>query len=257
MENLNNPAKRILNLVNQVRSKHDTLATSIVWGEVFGLDSAVLKDDPHQVYEKLILVRKEVELVESLMQKTTFSKNLYQPYLTRVKNTISVANISTTWNNYKPNLSADTVLSIMFCSEILSDEESIDKEELESILSSVKTLKQEIEASSISPEMRNFLISQLNIIENAIQNYPITGGVAIKNAFSQGFTDLASNADNIAKSTLDDYEEASKVANLWKFLKTIGKGVTETDRMANALVGLYEKGHKASDTVINLLSGPQ
>ncbi|TOA84966.1 hypothetical protein CGK17_24080, partial [Vibrio parahaemolyticus] len=99
MENLNNPAKRVLHLVNQVRTKQDNLPMSVAWGEVFGLDTELVKRDPHEVYDKLMLVRKEIELVNRLMMQTSFSNNLYQPYLDRVKSTISLTNVSATWNN--------------------------------------------------------------------------------------------------------------------------------------------------------------
>ncbi|GLR77158.1 hypothetical protein [Aliivibrio sifiae] len=255
MEYLNNPAKRVLNLVNQVKSKNDSVTMSVAWGEVFGLDINVVKKDPHEVYSKLMLVRKEIELLESLMQQTSFSRNLYQPYLDRVKSTISVNNLSATWTSYKNNLSTDTILALRYCSEILEDEDAVDKDELESILNSVRALKEEIETSSLSPGMHDFLISQLDIIESAIQSYPITGGSALKKAFSQGFTDLASRVDDISESTDDDHDEASKVATVWGNLKTASKGIAETDRMANALIGLYDKGQNVAEPLLSLFSG--
>ncbi|MFW1170228.1 hypothetical protein ACEV77_25010, partial [Vibrio parahaemolyticus] len=168
------------------------LPMSVAWGEVFGLDTELVKRDPHEVYDKLMLVRKEIELVNRLMMQTSFSNNLYQPYLDRVKSTISLTNVSATWNNYKNNLSTDTILALRYCSEILEDEDAVDKEELEAILNSIQTLRQDIENSSLSSGMYDFLISQLDIIESAIQSYPIVGGAALKKAFSEGFTDLAS-----------------------------------------------------------------
>ncbi|MEZ8356027.1 hypothetical protein [Vibrio sp. 10N.222.49.C12] len=255
MENLNNPAKRVLHLVNQVKTKKDNVPMSVAWGEVFELDTELVKRDPHEVYDKLMLVRKEVELVERLMKQTTFSSNLYQPYLDRVKSTISLTNVSASWNNYKNKLSTDTILALGYCSEILEDEDPVDKEELEAILSSIQTLRQDIENSSISSGMYDFLMSQLNIIESAIQSYPIVGGAALKKAFSEGFTDLASRVDDISDGAENDHEKASNVAKVWGNLRTAAKGIAETDKMANALLGLYEKGQNAAEPLLDLLSG--
>jgi hypothetical protein len=255
MENLNNPAKRVLHLVNQVKTKKDNIPMSVAWGEVFGLDTELVKRDPHEVYDKLMLVRKEIELVEGLMKQTSFSNNLYQPYLDRVKSTISLTNVSATWNNYKNKLSTDTILALGYCSEILEDEDAVDKEELEAILNSIQTLRQDIENSSISSGMHDFLMSQLDIIESAIQSYPIVGGAALKKAFSEGFTDLASRVDDISEGAENGHEEASKVAKVWGNLKTASKGIAEADKMANALLGLYEKGQNAAEPLLNLLSG--
>ncbi len=43
MKDLTNSAKRILNLVLQVKGKPDQLPMSEVWGDVFGLDAKLVK----------------------------------------------------------------------------------------------------------------------------------------------------------------------------------------------------------------------
>ncbi|HCE2054730.1 TPA: hypothetical protein NGS83_004693, partial [Vibrio parahaemolyticus] len=116
-------------------------------------------------------------------------------------------------------------------------------------------LRQDIENSSLSSGMYDFLISQLDIIESAIQSYPIVGGAALKKAFSEGFTDLASRVDDISDGAENDHEKASKVVKVWGNLKTASKGIAEADKMANALLGLYEKGQNAAEPLLNLLSG--
>lgn len=63
MKDLTNSAKRILNLVLQVKGKPDQLPMSEVWGDVFGLDAKLVKDDPYQVYEKLRFLRGELDLL--------------------------------------------------------------------------------------------------------------------------------------------------------------------------------------------------
>lgn len=255
MKDLTNPAKRILNLVQQVKEKPDQPPMSEVWGKVFGLDIELVKKDPYQVYEKLRFVRGELDLLEELMRETQFTSSLYEPYIQRVRNTVSVNNLSAGWGNYKNNLKEDTVLALKYCSEIIPSEPSIEKKELEGILSSINKLKQEVENSSLSSGMYGFLMSQLAIIENAIQNYPITGGSAIRRAFSDGFTDLAAHADNISNANEADKKSASKVAEVWGALKTAGKEFVEADRIANAYIGLIEKGQAASEAVIGLLNG--
>jgi hypothetical protein len=255
VKDLTNPAKRILNLVQQVKGKPDQPPMSEVWGEVFGLDVELVKKDPYQVYEKLRFLRSELDLLEELMKETQFSSSLYEPYIQRVRNTISVNNLAAGWGNYRNNLKEDTVLALKYCSEIITSEPSIDPKELEGILSTILKLKQEIENSSLSSGMYKFLINQLAIIENAIQNYPITGGAAIRKAFSEGFTDLAAHADNISTANEVDKESASKVAAVWGAMKSAGKEFVEADRIANAYIGLIEKGQAASEAVIGLLNG--
>lgn len=255
MEDLNNPAKRVLQLVNQVKTKNTNLAMSVAWGDVFGLDSELVKRDPHEVYDKLRLLQKEIDIVERLMEESVFSNDLYKPYLDRVRNTIALNNLSATWNNFASNLSPDTMLALRYCCEVLEDEDAVDKEELQEIFNSIQTLRQDIGNSSISPSMYDFLMSQLDIIERAIQSYPITGGAALGKAFSEGFTDLASRVQDISESSDADYEEASKVSKVWGNLQTASKGVTQADGVANALISLYGKGQNAVEPLLNILSG--
>ncbi len=254
MQDLTNPAKRVLNLVQQVKSQSDQQPMSEAWGKVFGLKIELVKEDPHQVYEKLRFLRSELDLFEERMQETEFSNSLYEPYIQRVRNTISVNNLAASWSNYKHNLTSDTVLALKYCAEIIPSEPSVDQKEFERILSAINDLKQEIANGNLSRGMYKILISQITIIENAIQSYPVIGGVAIKKAFSEGFADLVENAESISSTNETDKSTASKIAKIWNSMKEAGNEFVETDRIASAYVGLIEKGQATSDTVIGWLN---
>jgi hypothetical protein len=101
MKDLTNPAKRILNIVDQVKNKPDNLRMSEVWGGVFGIDAQLVKQDPHQVYEKLRFLRDELDALEEFMEETKFSDSLYKPYIERVRYTIDASSPSSGWSNYK------------------------------------------------------------------------------------------------------------------------------------------------------------
>lgn len=254
MTRLTNPAKRILELAQEARSKPDNSQLLEIWGEVFGLEKETIKNDSHLVYEKLALVRSELDLLLKLMNETAFSPSLYEPYLKRIRNTISVNNLSIPWAKLKNNLQDDTLLAIKYCSEILPSESDIDPQDLEKILATIKKLQSELENSSLSAGMYRFLCDQLVIIEHAIQSYPITGGSAIKKAFAAGFTNLAENADNISHSNEQDKEKLNEVAGIWSALKSAGKEFVEANRIATAYSEIIEKGQKASEAVIGLLN---
>lgn len=129
--------------------------------------------------------------------------------------------------------------------------EPIDHEELQNILDRVQELRQEIENSSLSGHVYDFLTGQLDIIEKSIKQYPIKGAESIRKAFSEGFADLATRADDLRNE--DDREEAAKVAGLWASLKRAGNAVVDADRIATAYVNLIEKGQTAAEAVTGLL----
>ena len=250
MENYSNSAYRILNVIRTASSVGGNTPTTTVWANVFGLDANVAKSDPHFVHQKLTLLRGELELLASSMASTHFSENLYKPYINNVSRAVSVTNIGASWSSYSGNLGADTIVAINYCAEILPKETECDFKSLTEILNSIDKLREQIESSDLHQATKSFVLSQISIIEKAIQNYPITGVESIKKAFTEGFSDICSHADNIRE---DDVEVRSKVGEFWVKLRKVGGSVVEADKIASAVVKLVENGGKLSDGVAGLL----
>ena len=185
-----------------------------------------------------------------MMKSTKFSETLYLPHIAKIRKTVTVANITAPWSHYKTQLSLDTILSLSFCSEIMESEESIPLEELESLLEKIAELKAEIETGSLSEITCQFVLSQIQIIELAIQDYPIRGGSSIKQAFKDGFSDLTERADDLSGN--EDIEATVKLGKIWKDLKSAGNEFVEADRIANAYIALIEKGQALSEVVLAL-----
>lgn len=250
MSDFSNSAVRVLNYINKVQSQPDNLATATVWAKAFGLDESKAKADPHDVMGKLTLLRAEVDFIEASMKSTTFSENLYKPHIAKIRKTVTVSNITANWSSYKPQLSPDTLLSLRFCSEIMEHETSIPIEELEKLLSKIADLKNEVETGSLSNATSKFILSQINIIETAIHDYPIKGGSSIKQAFKDGFSDLAEKADELSGN--EDLKSTCKLGKIWKSLNSVGKGFVEADRIANTFISLIDKGQALSEMVLSL-----
>lgn len=251
MADMTNSADRILAIVREASRQQDDKSTAEVWASVLGLDEQIAKSDPHPIYAQLQLVREEVDSISRAMSKVDIPVDLYVPYLERVSKTVSVTNLSAPWRSYKKHLQPDVVLCLKYCTALLPKEEPIDYEELQSILDRVQELRQEIESSSLSGHVYGFLAGQLDIIEKSIKQYPIKGAESIRKAFSEGFADLATRADDLRNE--DDREEAAKVAGIWASLKRAGNAVVDADRIATAYVNLIEKGQTAAEAVTGLL----
>lgn len=250
MSDFSNSAVRVLNYVQKVKGQADNAITSEIWAKAFGLDESKAKTDPHDVLEKLHLLRTEVDFIETAMKSTEFSHSLYMPHIAKIRKTVTVTNITAPWNKYKPQLSPDTILSLSFCSEIMKTETSIPTEELERLLEKIAELKAEVKTGSLSDVTCQFILSQIHIIESAIHDYPIKGGSAIKKAFRDGFSDLSERADDLSGN--ENIESTMKLGKIWKDLKTAGNEFVEADRITNAYISLIEKGQALSDVVINL-----
>ncbi len=254
MKDFSNSAKRVLNLVLVVHSKPDQPSTASTWAEAFGLDPDESKSDPHEVNQKLSLLRHELDHLERQMAETHFSEKLYKPYIQRVRLTVSPSNISAGWGSYKNNLSPDVILALRYCSEILSSEPNADFEELERLLSELQTFKDSLDSSSINPATYRFVMSQIGIIEQAIRSYPIAGGEALRKAFTEGFSDLTSRASELADQ--EETEVTSRVGQYWQEFKKAGEEFVSADRIANAYIGIIEKGTSLAKNVLEYLPPP-
>jgi hypothetical protein len=246
-----NSAKRVLKLMEDMARQNPRLATVDVWASVLGIDAAGANNDPHKIQLRLNAVREEVDLIEQQMSETKFSKDLYVPYLDRVRKTVSVTNISASWENYANNLSPDTLLALRYCSEELVSEPEISFDELTELLEKVNALRLEIDSAPLSRPVRDFLLRQISIIERCIQDYPIRGAQSFRQAFHEGATVTASN--DIEPATNEEKAEAAKVAWLWTGLGKAAKTVVATDKLATAFMHLVEKGHAAGNVIGPLL----
>lgn len=248
-----NSAQRILTLIRKALQQSDQMGTAQVWAETLGLDSKIAAADPHEVQKKLGLIRVEIDLTKALMEGTQFSKHLYEPYLDRVKNVVSVHNLSVPWASYKGSLQADALLALDYCAEILPSEPPISMEELQDVLNTVVKLRNEIEALSLSPGIREFLLRQLEIMETGILDYPISGSGAIGKAFREGYVDIVST--NSTVETSNDEEGYSKVLSGWrKFSKSAGEVVT-LDRFAIAFTTRLEQIKVGTVELLDKLTG--
>jgi hypothetical protein len=237
-----------------VQKQPDQASAAETWATVLDLDVEQAKTDPHEVNQKLFLIRHELDHFEQLMKGSQFSQQLYVPYIRKIRSTVTPENISASWKNYKQHLDGEVILALRYCSEIIDDDPPVEFEELEKLLSQLKEFRESLDASHINGTTYDFLHSQISIIEQAIYDYPISGGEAIKKAFYDGFADLNTRAEDLVAS--EETELTGKIGKFWNNLKEVGKGFVEADRIASAYIGIINKGQCLAESAISLLSGP-
>jgi len=237
MDSARNCAERVLRIVNLAFSKSGEIATTQVWAEVFGLNSERAIQDPHEVWEKLRLLRIEIDFVRTLMAKTTFPDDIYTPYLDRLTAVVSVPNISSQWKGYKGNIQPDTILALRYCSEIIQPEGLISTGELQNLLDLILQLREEIKDTPFSPGTQDFLLGQLAIIEGGIRDYPLSGAAAIAKAFHEGFRTPSNPAEDVK-----DKQGYSKVMSAWGGLWKLSKDVVHMDNVIKLMGTCVERG---------------
>lgn len=255
MNKFSNSAKRILNILINLQGKSPQTSTAQTWAGILGLDKSIVDSDPYELNQKLTLIREELNFVEEKMRGTKFSEALYKPYIDQLKPVVTPNNLAAAWSNYHHNINSELILSFKYCAEILEDELTVDFEELEKLLLKLNEFKKTVNKSILDETTRQFILNQISIIEKAIQNYPITGNIAIKKAFEEGFIDILKSTDKADSiNSTENFNEKNEMLKLWKELKTIAKAVVEGDKMANALISWGERGQLLIDTTAKLLS---
>ena len=242
MDNKTNSAQRVLEIMEQVLSKSSEIAAAQAWAEVFGLDAKLAVSDPHHVWQKLSLIRIEIDAIPGLMAQTPIPDRLYLPYLNQLKLVVSAPNISAPWKSYSGNISAEARLALGFCANLIPSEPVVSKDELQKVLDLVVQLKVEIEALSLSPGLQEFLIRQLAIIQTGVLDYPISGISSIKNAIKEGVMDIPPDVSSPTDEGTKDKEGSSKVGRAWKVFHNVAKGVVDTDKLLTTLVTRLEQG---------------
>jgi len=116
-------------------------------------------------------MHEELERVRLLMQKKGYSPYLYEPYLDRLNNAISVDHIQANWVSVKQHFSGpEAILCLGFCYEIIDNEESdISKEDIEEINNLIKKSQSILENSQLPKAVIDILSKTINQLETAIR----------------------------------------------------------------------------------------
>jgi len=235
-----NSAKRILNILKTLNNQPGNLSAAKVWAQTLGLESDNIEEDTHEIHKKLGLLRTELDLVEMQMMNTSFSKELYLPYIKDLKKIFSPSNILAEWNSYSQHINGTNLLMLGYCSEILADEDSIDFEELENLLSKLHEFKSAIENSNINNASNNFIINQINIIQQAINDYPISGNKVLINSFDKGIMEIIKNQELISEP--ENKNHTNKMLDIFNEFREVTKNITDIDKTVSSCLGLINKG---------------
>lgn len=250
MNEFSNPAKRVFNLLSEAK-KYTDEPVAVVWSNIFGLDAEEGRKDPHQVTQKLILLRNELDRAEKMMKRKGFSEDLYVPYMEKVRAAIASSTTGYNWKSYSPNLGGETMLCLRFCSELLDEEPEGNFEELQAILDELEKFKASVKKTDSESSLYAFVMAQIEIMEGAILDYPISGGEAIKKAFHEGWMDVMDRESELSEQK--HTEETRNLGAIWERLKKATQPIVDADRMANSLIGIFQKGESIADKVSELL----
>lgn len=225
-----NSASRIHALLTKALQQPDH-ATYLVWAEVFGVKGANDTETAQLVIVRLHWLHTELQLLENQVRSTNLSPHLYQGAFSRINNILSPLNLPAGWNGLRGNLTADILLAIAFCNEMLPDEESeIDPAELNSIGEQVVQLS-DLLAESVLPErLKQLIAHHIELIQEALAQYQVFGAKALREVARTALGEIIEAKDAVAPQQTS--EEISRLGTIWDRVNKAADFALKTERVA-------------------------
>jgi hypothetical protein len=210
-----NSASRLLAIVEPLVHLPDDQQTVNVWAKAFSIEPGQVLKLARPVAVRLECMQRELDIVAQQMKGAGYSEQLYSKALSDFESAISPMLLSTNWHNIKQHFPEANLVALRFCSEIIPDEEAeIASEDLGEIEARVAELRELLATSELSARLRTLIIHHLELIEQALAEYPIAGVKALREAVHKGVGEIVEVGDTLKGGR--DAREVSKLGDLWR-----------------------------------------
>lgn len=231
MPNNINSASRLVQLLQSVPSAADNTQVLDVWANFFSIEEQNTNKKSSIVAERLNAMSRELEIVQEQMRNANFSENLYESCITNLEHAFSTMLLPATWGQVRQYLKRETFVALSFCGEILSDEESqIDAHELSEIRLQVKELQTLLINSQLPQRLRILIQHHIDLIFKALDEYPITGAKALREAARTALGEIIEVKDVISENR--ESQEVNKLGNVWNRVNQTADAALKAEKLA-------------------------
>lgn len=239
-----NSASRLVNLLSNIPGHPDNTQTLEVWANVFAIEEPNPNKKSAAVAELLNAMYRELEVIRKQMAAGDFSESLFAPSMMRMEHALSSLLLPGAWVQARQHLTAETLLALAFCGEILPDEESvIEPSEIAEIKFQVDELQALLTQSTLPIRLRVLVEHHIALIRRALAEYPIVGAKALREAAHTAYGELAEAQDAVTANK--DAPEISKLGSVWK-------KVNDATDLALKAEKLSQLAHKIWDVLGNI-----
>jgi hypothetical protein len=229
MDNLDNPAGRLHNLLLAAKKKETRDSGYHLWATVFDISQNPQKDLPDEllveVIYRIIEIRKLVQEAENALRNIPgLNLELYLEPYPRIKDVIRIDKLAST--NYSTHLvqltSGDMALLAVGAEAIAQHhhhEPIIEEIELDTLENEINDLYKEVFKSSINDELKSFILDQLILIRRAIHEYRIRGIARLREGLANILGEILLHSDLLKRHNND--EEFKKFSSLINHLISV------------------------------------
>lgn len=228
--NTDNPAGRLYKLLREAK-KVQTGTGYTTWGEVFGIQGIKIQSPPldDHVIEVINGVVQLKELITEIEGKLGKIEGINLPlYLTpfaRIKEAIKVSHLPINpYSNILNPISEGDLMVLVFCAEELNrhySEQQVDGDLLTDIFAEVTVLFNEVVNSELPPELKVFILDQLEVIRRGISEYKIRGVERLRETLGELIGAIV-----IKRDILDASKERPEVGKFGSIVNLLMSAVT-------------------------------
>jgi hypothetical protein len=226
-----NAASRLLKLFRSAVSNSAANVTQFqVWVSAFGLQGESGQLQKRKVMRGVDLMHSELDEIVEQLREMGHPEEMYGDLVHNFYGVVSFEWLNHQWNSdLRPRLER-TLYPLVLISNILPNQEAlISPDELQEIEKELVTLEHSLNEKDISPQVRNFVMRQVERIRTALWEYRIRG----IRAFEDGFVDAVREySSSIVAQEHKDDEPVKAVSNIWSRMWVI---VERTAKVGGAL----------------------
>ena len=180
MTNNINSIYRIHALLTKIPPVTQNTQVLEVWVQLFELTESNPNKKAATVAEQLGWLLREVELAKSELKNTGHSANLYESALIHLEQAFSPMLLSNSWNSVQQYLDAQTLQTLAIYSQVVpNEEELIKQDDLNELYARIAELEEFLKTSELPSRLQTLIERHINLIRQALAEYPIAGAKAL------------------------------------------------------------------------------
>ena len=227
---MNAPARLHAILSRGANITQDNLRVIDVWAQLMNItDPANSVRRQLEVTRSLGLLLSQLDDTRGAAATTRLRVDRYKNQLDQIQNALNPSQLFNTWNHVRQHLSTDAVLVLGLLADTLPpDQEALGEEVLGQILEDLRDLEALVERLPVDPELRRFVLTQLDAIRLAMRDFRIQGGVALRKAFERSTWEWQWQVKPETKNPAADRRVLARLRSVWVKVVAVTSAVSVT-----------------------------
>lgn len=211
-----NPAARLLSILNEAREMPESLIVGQVFAHLFGYGA----DDRAAFYRAVGYLNNLVDQVEfRIRQIPGLKHDLYLRDISTIRNVVCPHGWNLSWAQYIQPLKSGALTSIEFCSDALGknhDEAVVSREQLENLKKQIDDLYRSVSDSDLELDLKAVLFDLIASIRLAIESYKIQGADGLKRSVV-----YAAGLMTLHKARFKERGDNSSIKQVFEFVSNL------------------------------------